>query len=492
MKRLCLFLLPLLPGAALADALPYPVVDTGLVHCYDDRGGLVCPKAGRNFSGQDGQIRGHAPAYRDNGDGTVTDQVTGLIWQKAFKQVRWGDAAADARADRTGGFDDWRVPTIKELYSLILFSGATGSAGPGAFKAPPDARPYLDTRVFEFEYSPVGRYIDAQYLSATRVLSGTMRGEESFYGVNFADGRIKGYPTRGNMSRDTFYVRYVRGNPAYGRNDFLDNGDGTVADRATGLTWMQTDSGDAALRKYLSHARRKDGAMDWGEALRFCSSLEVAGQRDWRLPDAKELHSLVDYGRTPATHKTAAIDPLFRVTGITNEAGQPDFPAYWTSTTHQDGPQPGARAVYLAFGQALGYMRPRGESRFAYMDVHGAGAQRSDLKTGDEQAWSNGPQGDIQRTYHFVRCVRGGGEFFENKNEPPATAAPRGAWRMPPPGVRERGGGAISPPAPSQEAVMACSGQAVGSQCRFVASFGQRIQGVCDQLMELKACVPGR
>lgn len=442
------FLLLLISGMAWADDLSYPVADTGLVHCYDDRGGIVCPKAGRNFSGQDGQVRSHSPAYRDNGDGTVTDLVTGLIWQKAFKQVRWSDATADARADRTGGFDDWRVPTIKELYSLMLFNGATGSAGPGSFKAPADARPYLDTRVFTFEYSPVGRYIDAQYLSSTPVLGGTMRGEASFYGVNFADGRIKGYPVRGNMSRDTFYARYVRGNPAYGKNDFADNNNGTVTDQATGLTWMQTDSGDPALRKYVSHARRKDGAMDWAEALRFCASLEVAGQRDWRLPDAKELQSLVDYERAPATPRTAALDPLFRASAITNEAGQEDFAYYWTSTTHLDGPLPGARAVYIAFGQALGYMRPRGETRFAYMDVHGPGAQRSDLKSGDEQPWSAGPQGDIQRSYNYVRCVRGGGEFFENKNEPPASAAPRGAWRLPPPGLREREGGLPGPAMP--------------------------------------------
>lgn len=491
MKRLCLTLISLVSSATLAGGLTYPVVDTGLMHCYDDRGGIVCPKAGRSFSGQDGQIRGHPPAYLDNGDGTVADQVTGLVWQKVFKQVRWPDAAADARADRTGGFDDWRVPTIKELYSLMLFSGMTGSAVPSQSKAPADARPYLDTRVFDFEYSPVGRYIDAQYLSATPVLGGTMRGEASFYGVNFADGRIKGYPMRGNMSRDAFYARYVRGNPAYGKNDFADNGNGTVTDRATGLTWMQTDSGEAALRKYVSHARRKDGAMDWAEALRFCASLEVAEQRDWRLPDAKELQSLVDYGRTPATPKSATIAPLFRATEIVNEAGQPDFPYYWTSTTHLDGPVPGARAVYIAFGQALGHMRPRGETRFAYMDVHGAGAQRSDLKTGDEQSWSAGPQGDIQRTYNYVRCVRGGGEFFENKNEPAARVVMPGTWRMHPPGLREQGGKG-APPAPPAVALAACQGKEANVTCGFTSPRGHVVSGVCAALGDGMACLPGR
>ena len=66
------------------------------------------------------------------------------------------------------------------------------------------------------------------------------------FGVNFADGRIKGYgisdprnPSVGKM----FFVIYVRGNTSYGINNFVDNGNGTIADLATGLIWMQADSG---------------------------------------------------------------------------------------------------------------------------------------------------------------------------------------------------------------------------------------------------------
>ena len=42
-------------------------------------------------------------------------------------------------------------------------------------------------------------------------------------------------------------------------------------------------------------------------ALRWCESLVHAGQTDWRLPNAKELHSIVDYSRSPDTTGTAAI-----------------------------------------------------------------------------------------------------------------------------------------------------------------------------------------
>ena len=95
---------------------------------------------------------------------------------------------------------------------------------------------------------------------------------------------------------------------------------------------------------------------------------------------------------------------MFSCTGITNEAGQPDWPYYWTSTTHAKTGHDGTNAAYVAFGRALGYMVA------AWIDVHGAGAQRSDPKTGDPADWptGNGPQGDAIRILNYVRCVRGG------------------------------------------------------------------------------------
>jgi len=208
---------------------------------------------------------------------------------------------------------------------------------------------------------------------------------------------------RGGRAK-TYYVMYVRGNPAYGRNDFRDEGDGTVSDRATGLVWMKADSG--ALRA----GRNGDGKMNWQEALEWADNLEYAGYSDWRLPNAKELQSIVDYTRSPDATQSAALDPIFEATRIVNEAGQADYPSYWTGTTHAR-LRGGASAVYVAFGRAMGYMENRraGGAK-TWMDVHGAGAQRSDPKAGDPASYptGRGPQGDAVRIYHYVRCVRGG------------------------------------------------------------------------------------
>jgi hypothetical protein len=105
-------------------AADYPIVDTGQVYCYDNARIIPYPANGAEFFGQDAQYQGNTPNYRDNGDGTVTDLVTGLMWRqdpgtkKTFRQ-----AVAGAASCTTGGYSDWRLPTIKELYSLIQFSG---------------------------------------------------------------------------------------------------------------------------------------------------------------------------------------------------------------------------------------------------------------------------------------------------------------------------------------------------------------------------------
>ena len=381
-----------------AGSLLYPVVDTGQIRCYDDTTEIEYPKPGTDFFGQDAHYNGNQPAYKDNGDGTVSDLNTHLTWtQDSGRKKTYDQAVADASKCNAGGHTDWRLPTIKELYSLILFSGTD----PDPMSANTSAqRPVIDTRYFKFQYgNPADgdRIIDSQFATSTIYRGTTMGGNKTMFGVNFADGRIKGYPVgagRGPRGEKTYYVLYVRGNLAYGKNQFVDNGDGTVTDKATGLVWQKADSGKG---------------MNWLQALAYAESLDLAGQSDWRLPNAKELQSLVDYSRCPNVTNSAAINPMFEATPIKNESGKTDYAHYWTGTTHV-GQSRASAGVYIAFGRALGFMQDRRTGNKKLMDVHGAGAQRSDPKSGNPSQFptGRGPQGDVIRISNFVRCVRGG------------------------------------------------------------------------------------
>lgn len=368
----------------------YSIVDTGQTTAYGASDAFTSPPAaGSSFYGQDAHYSGNQPSYRDNGDGTVSDLVTGLMWQQApTANVSHAVALAGASSATTGGHSDWRLPTIDELYSLIRFSGYTGTDAASS-------RPYIDSSAFSFSYGDTAageRFIDAQYWSSTTYVGTTMNGAATAFGVNFADGRIKGYPTADKLGE----VLYVRGNTSYGVNQFTANGDGTVSDSATGLMWLQADSG---------------AAMTWEQALAWAEGLTTAGHSDWRLPNIKELQSLADYTRAPSpTTATAAttgpaIDPVFSLTNI-GTAASPDYPYVWSGTTHVENGT-GNYASYMTFGQAWGWMQGSGGG-YTLMDVHGAGAQRSDPKTGNaaDYPYGFGPQGDVIRIENYAIAVR--------------------------------------------------------------------------------------
>jgi hypothetical protein len=271
----------------------YAVVDTGQVKCYNASTEITCPSSGASFCGQDAQLTGNAPSYTLSANGvTVYDNVTGLTWERspdttgdgsltATDKLSYAIALAHCAAHSTAnyqGYNDWRLPTIKELYSLIKFNGTDPSGLSGNDTS--GLTPFIDTNYFDFAYGDTSageRIIDSQYASSTLYVSNTANdGGSTIFGVNFADGRIKGYGSiMPGGSAKTFFVQCVRGNTSYGVNAFVDNGNQTITDNATGLMWTQSDSG---------------AGMNWQNALAWVQTQNVAnylGHNDWRLPNAK-------------------------------------------------------------------------------------------------------------------------------------------------------------------------------------------------------------
>jgi len=107
---------------------------TGQDRCYDSRGNVIdCASA--DFPGQDGFYQAGCPnegRYVDNQDGTVTDVCTRLIWQKETAPGRytWKDALEYCDALTLGGHDDWRLPNIRELQSIVDYGRSNPAFDP--------------------------------------------------------------------------------------------------------------------------------------------------------------------------------------------------------------------------------------------------------------------------------------------------------------------------------------------------------------------------
>ncbi len=128
------------------------------------------------------------------------------------------------------------------------------------------------------------------------------------YTVSFLDATSYGLSKTGSN-----YIRCVSGSKKSAALHYIDNGDETVTDNVTGLTWQKCSSstsgsscGTGSVTQYA-----------WVNALNYCTNLTLAG-KTWRLPNANELASLADL-------KTNGIS-------LTYFPGTP-FSAYWTSTS---------------------------------------------------------------------------------------------------------------------------------------------------------------
>ena len=257
-------------GATVFGRIP----DTGQTTCYNNSEKITCPQPGQAFFGQDASYTINPSSYTKldvNGNALpdsatswsmVRDNVTGLIWEVKTddgsihdrdNRYTWQEAqdvfAQSLNSSRFGGFSDWRVPSMKELTYLVDY---------GTYN------PAVNTDFFHYTGS------SSLYWSSTAYADDTSYTWSIFFDY--------GYDYYFTYKLFTYYVRAVRGAPPL--RGFVDNGNGTVTDKSTGLMWQQATA---------------PGEYTWREALSYCENLTLAGYTDWRLPSVKELRSIVDY-----------------------------------------------------------------------------------------------------------------------------------------------------------------------------------------------------
>jgi hypothetical protein len=253
---------------------PYKLPDTGQTTCYNGEGDIItCPLPGHSLA-QDGSYNINPLSYTNNDDGTVTDNNTGLMWQKEDdgQARKWDQAISYCDGSNLGEYTDWRLPSKKELISIVNY-GIPYPPGPTIDTV------FTNTKLFVYWSStPYAEYTD------------------DAWSVSFANGVDANYG-----KSFTEYVRCVRGGQI--NSNFVNNGNGTVTDTRTGLMWQQDESNDIA----------------WEAALSYCEVSTLGNHSDWRLPNIKELESLTD-----DTRYNPSIDTTF-------------FPNaqlfFWSSTT---------------------------------------------------------------------------------------------------------------------------------------------------------------
>lgn len=184
--------------AAGPEAKP---LKTGQTTCYDSLG-VAIPCTG---TGQDGALQlGASRSFTDNGDGTITDNKTGLMWEKLSNDgsihdrdnfYSWGNAfatkVATLNSTAFAGYSDWRMPNRLELETLVNL----GAFSPALYSAFNTACPAACT-VLTCSCSAWDDY----WSSTTR-----QGGPETAWVVDFFAGS-----TDANMKSDLLYVRAVR------------------------------------------------------------------------------------------------------------------------------------------------------------------------------------------------------------------------------------------------------------------------------------------
>ena len=367
-----LFLLVIIASTTHAATATIQLPRSGQTGCYDATGKVIdCTTQGQT---QDGKVQAGmpwpSPRFTDNGDGTVTDNLTSMVWAKDANLMKTRDPGFDndltfswvsstagdgavmwqhaldyikkLNTENYLGYNDWRLPNINELNSLIDLQKTS--------PALPSSHPFTN-----LQYSNSSNWI--RYWSSTT----SVAFPDNAFSVDMDSGDASGVAA-GKVA--PFYVWPMRGGewsgvysniPKTGQTScydyrgttipcagtgqdgellkgvsspsprFTDNANGTVTDNLTGLIWTKAanNPGPAACVPDAVYATWQ-GALDFVGCLNTNSYL---GYSDWRLPNREELASLLDHQNElpmlPAGHPFNNLGASYN---------------YWTSSTRYGKP----------------------------------------------------------------------------------------------------------------------------------------------------------
>ncbi len=325
--------------------------------------------------GDDGDVRAGVPwphpRFADNGDGTVGDRLTGLVWLKnadCHGTKNWDGALAAANGLAAGACGladgsrpgDWRLPNINEIASLIslasILPAIPTTAGSTTFANVRSTYYWSSTTTAATDYYAWMAYLDMGYLDVVSKV-------QALHVWPVRDGAVPGTIRLPRTGQTVSYAvgddGYLQAGAAWPQPRFTDNRDGTITDRLTALVWLRNanclDETVAGVSKQRFH-----GLLIWTQALSWtgglasgsCGLTDGSRPGDWRLPNRNEVASLVDRSR---------VDPALSAGGLLDNV---DLDGYWSASSLPPYPPPTAAIipwfVYMGdarvtVGQVTGY-----------------------------------------------------------------------------------------------------------------------------------------
>lgn len=231
--------------------------------------------------------------FIDNADGTVRHRVTGLTWMRCSVGETWSGGSCTGTASYynfeearmlTSNFanhSDWRLPTPWELVTIVDYDILEPAVNHALFPSTPgtyywSGLPYAGATIAVCVTWPCG----------------------TGWKVDFFSGVTSTSP-----KSETNRVRLVRNGRTLGTSttpssDFTQNGDGTITDSKTNLTWMRCPLGQTWGNNDGDYCSGTPTTYTQSQAAAITAT--YAGISDWRLPNVQELQSIVEYASSPA------------------------------------------------------------------------------------------------------------------------------------------------------------------------------------------------
>lgn len=339
---------------------PAEVPKTGQKTCYYiPYTGAVLPTPCPG-TGQDGEFQAGVawpdPRFTDNADGSVTDNLTGLVWLKEAycnsQMFSWQNALnfanglADGQCGLTDGsaIGEWHLPTINELESLLDYDRYA--------PALPENHPFVNVQftdqVSPFFWSSTTHNDRIDPMSPRQAFAIDFRRGTFYYHLKSGayyvlavknarttgataiprTGQTTCYDTAGTViaCAGTGQDGDLRPGTPWPEPRFADNGDGTVTDRLTGLVWLKNANCSPPLgKKYWSSTPSAVAGISHGD----CDLSDNSQDGDWRVPNVRELLSLMDYEKASPALPTGHPFSNVYIQGEVHNY-------YWTSTSYYE------------------------------------------------------------------------------------------------------------------------------------------------------------